>query len=148
MSFNEIKLLKDIKNLPLSKLRDIYDNWDYVLKDGNDRKNRKEWEGITIGSLVDILKNTELGLTYLISEKLEKDPGYFFYYEDYDGNLLKKRPVYLIKSSEGYEVFTESGRESKGNACTYRELEEAVFDFLDSYLTELGYSAPDSKINA
>ena len=118
---NYEKLLEDIKKLSLASLRGIY--------------HCNHLKGITINLLIETLKKSTLGFNFLINEKM-------------DQSLINRKPFYLLKIDNKYEVFGIFDRGGKECVEEFMDIEQAIFDLLDRYLNELGYAAPDSKINS
>jgi hypothetical protein len=137
----QLQFIKDLRMLNLGKVREKY--WDEPrdakLINLSDRKVKDKiiykLKGITIKGLVDTLKNSELGLEFLINSGYENQ-----------SDLTK--PFYLNYVDGKFEVFELSDRGGKALLQYYGNIDEAAFDWFDMYLNELMYAAPDSIINA
>lgn len=114
-----IQLIKDIKTMSLGKLRDKYQG---IISQ------------VTISDLLKSIESSPGGLEQLIGE--------------WKGDLSDRGGMYLIRSQNQFEVFDKSDRGGKEWPKFHLTLKEAAFDYLDRYLNELEYSAPDSKLGA
>lgn len=116
---NAIQLIKDIQTMIIGDLRDKYQG---------------KVKNITITEIIEALKATPEGLEQLIG--VWKDDQ-----SDRGGS-------YLIRNQNQFEVFNKGDRGGgKEWLHIYSHLEDAAFDYIDRYFSELHYTAPDARRN-
>lgn len=80
-------------------------------------------------------------------QKISSEKSFKEYIQSqYFGDRRDHQCIFLMANQGQWEVF-DSERGSKHGVELFEKKEDALFDFLDRILNEIGYPAPDSVIN-
>lgn len=113
------------------------DFWcDFIKSPYSDEMEKKYWHKLDV--------SVDETVKYLLKNNLAYDLIKDVFY----GDVRDSQTPYLLKVSENkFEVF-ESERGAKFGLHTYSNLEDALFDYVDTVYNSYGIVANDSKINS